>query len=313
MDVRQLTALVAVADAGSVTRAAELLHLVQPAVTRQIRSLEDELGVALFERTRRGMVPTDDGRVLLEHARRALRELDRARAEIRPARGGLRGQVAVGLLPSITEDLVERLVLRTRERHPDVRLRLLTGYAGHVAEWIDAGDVDVGLVFGVRPSAAVTVHDLVDEPLWAVGPPGDALDPARPVDVAELLRRPVVLPGPPHALRMMVDRAAARAGLTPVVVCETNSMPVQRRLAASGLGRTALPVGAFADDLAAGRVSAAPLLGDGLRRRLVLALPSSRRLGPAVHAVAGILHGAVAEAARSGAWALAEWVGTTGR
>src|SRR5437868_12996900 len=98
MDVKQLKALVTVAEAGSVTRAAELLHLVQPAVTRQIRALERELGVVLFERTRQGMRPTDAGMILLEHARRALNELERARVEIQPTPGMVTGIVTVGLL-----------------------------------------------------------------------------------------------------------------------------------------------------------------------------------------------------------------------
>src|SRR5580692_7106761 len=100
MDLKQLKALVTVVETGSVTRAAELLHLVQPAVTRQVRSLEHELGVPLFERTRHGMRPTAAGLTFADRARRALNELDRARAEIAPAPGVVAGLVAVGLLES---------------------------------------------------------------------------------------------------------------------------------------------------------------------------------------------------------------------
>jgi LysR family nitrogen assimilation transcriptional regulator len=88
VDVKHLRALATVVETGSVTRASELLHLVQPAVTRQIRSLEHELGVALFERTRQGMRPTPAGLSLAERARRVITELDRARAEIAPATCG---------------------------------------------------------------------------------------------------------------------------------------------------------------------------------------------------------------------------------
>src|SRR3954465_14315728 len=87
LDLKQLRALITVAEVGSVTRAAELLHLVQPAVTRQIRTLEQELGVPLFERTRQGMRITEAGAIVVERARRALTELDRARAEVRPTPG----------------------------------------------------------------------------------------------------------------------------------------------------------------------------------------------------------------------------------
>lgn len=96
MDLKQLTALVTVAEVGSITKAARLLHLVQPSVTRQIRSLEDELGVSLFRRVASGMTPTPEGALFVERARRVLLELDRARAEIRPDPGGVRGVVTLG-------------------------------------------------------------------------------------------------------------------------------------------------------------------------------------------------------------------------
>src|SRR5882757_3180731 len=109
MDIKQLKALVTVVEVGSVTRAAELLHLVQPAVTRQIRALEHELGVSLFERTCQGMRPTKAGISLAERARRALTELDRARAELTPPPGLVAGIVTVGLLESAAEMLAEPL------------------------------------------------------------------------------------------------------------------------------------------------------------------------------------------------------------
>jgi DNA-binding transcriptional LysR family regulator len=118
MDFKQLKALVTVVDVGSVTRAAELLHLVQPAVTRQIRSLEQELGVTLFERTRHGMRPTGAGTSLAERARRALTELERARAELAPAPGAVTGIVTVGLLESTTALLAGPLVSSILRRHP---------------------------------------------------------------------------------------------------------------------------------------------------------------------------------------------------
>ena len=120
--MKQLKALVTVVETGSVTRAGELLHLVQPAVTRQIRSLERELGVALFERTRHGMRPTAAGLSLAERARRALTELDRARAELAPV-PGVAGLVTVGLLESTAELLAEPLVTAVRREHPGIELR----------------------------------------------------------------------------------------------------------------------------------------------------------------------------------------------
>src|SRR5881409_1864735 len=103
MDLKQLRAVVTVAEFGSVTRAADLLHLVQPAVSRQIRSLESELGVELFERSRHGMRPTPAGAALVTRAQRALTELERARAEIEPVRGEVTGIATVGILGGLAE------------------------------------------------------------------------------------------------------------------------------------------------------------------------------------------------------------------
>src|SRR5580700_6093144 len=136
LDIKQLKALVTVIEAGSVTRAAELLHLVQPAVSRQIRTLEHELGVPLFERTRHGMRPTAAGVRFADRARRALAELDRARAEVAPTPGAVAGIVNVGLLESTAELLAEPLVSAVLRRHPGVELRVLTAYSGHLQQWL---------------------------------------------------------------------------------------------------------------------------------------------------------------------------------
>ena len=184
MDVKQLKALVTVVETGSVTRAGELLHLVQPAVTRQIRSLERELGVALFERTRHGMRPTAAGLSLAERARRALTELDRARAELAPVPGTVAGLVTVGLLESTAELLAEPLVTAVRREHPGIELRLLTAYSGHLQQWLDDGDLDMSLLYNLASTPSLNVRPLLREKLWVVGPASDGLSADQPVDPA---------------------------------------------------------------------------------------------------------------------------------
>src|SRR5262245_61103257 len=134
MDLKQLTALVTVAEVGSVTKAARLLHVVQSAVTRQIRSLEEEMGVPLFERTRQGMIATPAGEALVERARHALHEIERARAEIRPDVRDVTGIVTVGVLESVIDVLVDPLVAAVREHHAGIDLRIVTAYSGHLQE-----------------------------------------------------------------------------------------------------------------------------------------------------------------------------------
>jgi DNA-binding transcriptional LysR family regulator len=302
MDLKQLTALVTVAEVGSVTRAAELLHLVQPAVTRQIRALEQELGVALFERTRHGMHPTEAGTVMVERARRALRELGRARAEIRPTPGVIAGSVAVGLLESTADLLTEPLVSALAGAHPGIELRVLTGYSGHLQRWLDDGDLDLSLLYNLEGGPSLNVVPVMSEQLWAVAPPHDGLRADRPVSLREVAAHPVVMPAPGHALRVLIDGAAARQEVRFDVAVETNSLRLQKRLVLGGRGWTILPGVGIAEDVAEGTLCAAPMAEPEIWRQVVLALPRGRRMPAAAEAVASELMRQVRHAVRHRHW-----------
>jgi len=304
VDLRQLTALVTVAEMGSVTKAARFLHLVQPAVTRQIRMLEEEVGLPLFERTRQGMVPTEAGEVLVERARRALHELELARTEIRPAEAGeIRGIVRVGLLESVLEVLAEPLVTAVARRHPGIELRVLTAYSGYLRSWLDAGDVDLSLLYDLDYSAALTVTPLLREPLWAVAPPDAGLAPERPVPWRDVFARPLVLPAAGHGLRVLIDQARGAVPAEPsdevpgqpVITAQTNSMALQKKLVLAGHGWTVLPAAGVAGDVAAGLLSGAPVTEPDVSRGVVIGLRRDRRVAAPVDAVAAELRCLAAE------------------
>ncbi|TMR07318.1 LysR family transcriptional regulator [Actinomadura soli] len=306
MDVKQLKALVTVAEVGSVTRAAEVLHLVQPAVTRQIRTLERDLGVALFERTRQGMRPTDAGVILLERARRALNELERARAEIQPAPGAVTGIVTIGLLDSAGDLLAEPLVSAIARDHPGIDLRVLTAYSGHLRQWLDDGDLDLSLLYDLDGTPSLNVRPLVREKLWAVAPPPDGLRAATPVPFEQVASHPLVMPAAGHGLRALIDAAAARAGTAMNVVVQTNSMHVQKQLVRAGHGWTILPGVGIAGDVATGSLSAAPLCEPTTWRSIVLGTPRAGRTAPATDVVAQELTRQVHAALRQGLWPSAQ-------
>ncbi|OXY91783.1 LysR family transcriptional regulator [Streptomyces diastatochromogenes] len=302
MDVRQLKALVTVAEVGSVTRAAELLHLVQPAVTRQIRTLEQELGVPLFERTRQGMRPTEAGAIMVDRARRALNELERARAEVRPAPGVVTGIVTVGLLESTAELLAEPLVRAVARDHPGIELRLMTAYSGHLQQWLDDGDLDLSLLYNLDSTPSLNARPLVREHLWVVAPAAAGLRADRPVPFAEAAAHPLVMPASGHALRALIDAAAGRAGAELDVAVQTNSMRVQKQLVLAGHGWTVLPGVGIAEDVAAGTLSAAPLSEPDVWRSIVLATPRSGRTPPAVQVVARELVQRIRTEVTGGRW-----------
>jgi DNA-binding transcriptional LysR family regulator len=302
VDVKQLKALVTVAEVGSVTRAAELLHLVQPAVTRQIRTLEHELGVTLFERTRQGMRPTAAGANLADRARRALAELDRARAELTPTTGAVTGIVTVGLLESAAELLAEPLVLAVRRDHPGIELRVLTAYSGHLQQWLDDGDLDLSLLYNLTSTPSLNVTPLVREQLWAVAPAADGLDPARPVPFTEVAKRSIVMPTPGHGLHTLITTGAREAGADIDVLVQTNSMSLQKQLVRGGHGWTILPAVGIAGDIADGTFSAAPLCAPEVWRSIVLGTPRSGRVPPAVEIVARALTDQIHTAVTGGRW-----------
>jgi len=306
VDLKQLKALVTVVETGSVTRAAELLHLVQPAVTRQIHALEHELGVPLFERTRQGMRPTEAGTTLAERARRALAELDRARSELSPVPGTITGLVSLGLLESTAEMLAEPLAAAVLRDHPAIELRLLTAYSGHLQQWLDDGDLDLSLVYNLTSTPSLNVRPLVREKLWVVAPAGDGLSPWQPVSLAAAAEHPLVLPSPGHALRVLIDRAVAQARVTVAIAVQTNSMTLQKQLVTGGHGWTILPGAGIAADVAKGALSAAPLTGPELLRTIAIGTPRSGPVPPAVRIVAEELVRQVRTAARQSQWPSAE-------
>jgi DNA-binding transcriptional LysR family regulator len=295
VDVRQLTAFVMVADIGSVTRAAGALKLGQSSVTRQIQSLEQELGVALFERTRQGMALTAAGVVMAGRARRALRELGLAQVEIAPTPAAVRGVVAVGLPDGLAELICGPLIAAVPRAHPNIELRVTTGSSGLLRRLAEAGRLDVAVCADAAASACGQTVPLATERLWAAAPRAAGLCAEEPVTLRELARHPLLLPLPGHTVRASVEAAAADAGLALRTVAAVGSHRLRADLAAQGHGWTVLPGFAVLGAAALGeRLTAAPLSAPEIRRQLVLR--TSPRRGAAVEIVAGLLMRAVCEA-----------------
>jgi LysR family transcriptional regulator, nitrogen assimilation regulatory protein len=308
MDIKQLRALITVAETGSVTKAANLLHIVQPAVSRQLRLLEEDVGTPLFARGRYGMEVTEAGAVFVEHARRALAELDRARSELRVS-DGVSGTVTVGLLPSTCDLLASDLVAGVASRYPAIRLRVLMGYTGTLQNWLEQNETDAALLYDPKPSPILAVTPLVEEKLWIVGLPEMGFSADQPVSLADVADLPMILPNAPHGIRTLVAQSCVDAGIELTVTAETNAMSVQKGLVAGGHGVTILPGIAVADDLATGRLSAAPLTDRVLARRIVLARPNNRRVPAAVRCVVDLLTEQIDHAVQGGTWATARLLG----
>ncbi len=308
MDFKQLRALVTVAETGNVTRAATLLNIVQPAVSRQLRLLEEDVGAILFERGRHGMQLTQSGKTLVEYARRVLHEIERARAEIHPSEGSVGGIVTVGLLPSTCDLLSSVMVTSIAKHYPGIRIRISMGYAGHLQRWLEDGEIDLALLYDPKQTPTIHVQPLLEEDLWIVGLPSTGLSADNPVRLATLAGMPLVLPSAPHGLRSLVEHAATLRGVELTVVAETNAMSIQKSLVIAGHGLTILPTIAVADDIARGILVAAPLIEPSLTRKIVLALPTNRQTTSSVQCVVTTLRSCMKDAVERGDWLAARWL-----
>lgn len=310
MDLKQLRAFLTVADTGNVTRAADMLHLVQPAVSRQVRLLEEDLGTPLFERERHGMALTEAGKALVGYARRALLELDRARLEVSgTTAGSVSGLVTLGLLPSTADLLSSALVTAVAATYPDIRVRIAVGYAGTLMQWLASGEVDAALLYGAERSSDIQSTALVEDALWVIGPPESKLRPNRPMSLIELSRHKVVLPSAPHGIRTLVDHACAVAKVSLSLSAETNDLNVQRSLVIGGHGLTILPTIAVADDLRSRKLKGAPLARPGISRTIVLALPVYRKTARHVRCAVDLLMEQTRRAVKVDAWPQGRWLG----
>ncbi|EIV92293.1 LysR family transcriptional regulator [Frankia sp. QA3] len=242
--LRQLEYLVRVVDEGSFTRAAELLHVSQPALSHQVRALERAVGGALLERLPRTVRLTPMGRALLPHARAALADAERARCAARRAAGLERGEVQIATVYSVTLGVLPPVLRAWHQAHEGVRVRLFEHrHAEELAEAMLAGQADLAIGPPPPPAWHGPVRPLGEEEFVVVLPPDDPAVPAATtqVELGRLAARDWVHYAPGHGLADVLDRAAADAGFRPRAAVRTEQTATAPILAAAGLGPALVP------------------------------------------------------------------------
>jgi LysR family nitrogen assimilation transcriptional regulator len=249
MNLKRLKYFVKVVDVGSLTQAADILYIAQPALSQQIATLEGEVRRQLLVRTKRGVTPTEAGQALYRHAQVILRQCDQALAEMASVSQGVAGQVSVGLAPGTAATTLALPLLRqVRAVHPGIVLYLNENYGTTLSELIMNGRMDLAVLYGNRPIHGLTFLPLMDEELYFVGPAVTA-DPVR---LSELRDVELVLPRPYNIVRKLIDENFARIGMAPRVVAEIESAVTLQAVIADGLGATILPA-SMAREMAASR------------------------------------------------------------
>ena len=276
MDLKRLRTVMKVADFGSVTLAAERLHIAQPALSRHIRMLEAELGVRLFDRDGRGMTLTPAGERLYGRIGGLFRDLEDMRAEVSGLAEEAQGRIVVGMPPTCSEVFGSSLVRRFLVDYPKIALCIVTGLSGHLFDWLQRGEIDAAFMYGPPLSESTVAERLGTEQLALVGSPEGTLPPAGTVDFATLTDLPLVLPGQRHGLRRMLEAAAYAIGRPLNVRVETDSLRIQLDLVMHEPFFTIIARKAILPELRRGAIAAWDVTNPALKRDLVFAVPAGR-------------------------------------
>ena len=242
MNLRRLKYFVKIVDIGSLTQAADVLHIAQPALSQQLATLEGEVHQQLLVRTKRGVTPTEAGKVLYRHAQLILRQCDQAQVDMVAAGRGLSGAVSVGLAPGTAAATLALPLLRiVRARHPGVLPYLNESYGSTLSELIMNGRMDLAVLYGGK----VAVHGLafvplLREQLYLVGPKSLPAPPDA-VPLKALAEMDLYLPRPYNVVRRLVDEAFISAGMVARVAAEIESAGTLTAVIADGLGMSILP------------------------------------------------------------------------
>lgn len=287
MDLRQIRYFVGIVDSGSLTRAARDLHVAQPALSQHLKRLEEDLGQPLLLRTRRGIVPTETGRLLYERGKAVLDQVETLREDLRGAQAVPGGPASIGIPTSLGTLLSVPLASAIRHAFPEVRLRVVEGLSGHMAEWLRAGRLDLALIFGESLSGlASRVVATEDLRLVMAGddPRREPLTGDGAVSFRQVAGLPLILPGRPHGVREEVEVVARQCGVALDVVLEMDALENIKALVADGLGYTVLSARVAHGGPERGLVSL-PIRDPAITRTIHLAHVADRPLSNAARAV----------------------------
>ncbi len=242
MELQQLRYFVAVADTGTFTAAAQLLHVAQPSVSKQVRKLEADLGAILLERRKTGIALTDAGEILLPWARRVLGDVDGARSEVAGLTSLERGRLSVGATPSLSTVLLPRVLASFHAAHPGVTLSVVEAGSRDLVDRLASGDLDLALV--ILPVPREELFDtlpLLREELVLALSKRHPLAKRKTVKVGELRGVPLVMFRDGYDLRSATIAACEQAGFHPTFAIEGAEMDGVLRMAAAGVGVAIVP------------------------------------------------------------------------
>lgn len=303
MELRQLRYFLAIAEHGSLSKAASSVFVAQSALSHQLAQLEEELGQPLFHRLPRGVELTPAGRAFHPHALSILRQVEDARHSVTQAEGEAIGKVIFGIPHSVSQALALPLLKAVRAALPRVELELTEELTGNLTPQLRTGQIQLAVLFDDGQLDEFRCHPLLEEALLLISP-ADAPDaPSGPISLRDALRLPLILPAPPHGVRPIIETAARQAGLAaPNVVADISSISILRTSLLAGLGHTLLPPMPMQRELERGELRAVTIAPEHLSRRVMLCASRHIPASAATLAVARVVDALVGQLCSDGSW-----------
>jgi LysR family nitrogen assimilation transcriptional regulator len=301
--MRQLRFFVAIAEEGSLSKAAERVHVAQPALSQHVRNMELDLKTELLFRSSRGVQLTEAGERLLTEARKLIAQFEELQDIVRGEEAEPAGEVRFGVPGTVSQVLSARLIQAVAERHPKIRLRIAEAMSGFIFDWLREGKVDIAVLYRGTDGRGLRLKQVLSEELRLFAGPGTELGKGGPVELCNAIRLPLVVPSPGHGLRDLLDEAAAtHCGAEINAETEIDSYAPIKALVQQGFGFSILPAIAIKEECAAGRLVSWPLIRPEMRRKVFVAVPADRPLSAATRAVESLCGELLRQLVEEGTW-----------
>ncbi|MDN7967730.1 LysR substrate-binding domain-containing protein [Burkholderia multivorans] len=303
MDFKQLQYFARIAELGNMTRAAETLHVAQPALSQQIANLENELDARLFDRGVYGVRTTPAGETLYRYAKSLLKQLEDARQAISNEVDQPSGQVVIGIPGSAGKLVITPLVEALTSRSA-IMTEIIERPSAELVDLVIGGKLDVALGVDVPRRRGLVVRPVLREDLFAIAPPSEVRTEAKrkSVTAKELATQPLFLPSFPNTIRQRVEAAFLEEHLEYRILSQVSSLDMVVRLVASGLGWSVLPWSAVADEVQRGRIRALRVSDRSLSRELSVCISDSVPLSRAAEVVHDCMFHIIDDLIRSKRW-----------
>lgn len=303
MDIRHLRYFLAIAEAPSISAAAQAIGVAQPSLSQHLHRMEQELSVKLVERSARGSALTEEGRILVDHARGICDSLDRCVSDMRELGGVVRGRVAFGMPPSCSMIMSVPLAETVRLDLPEIRLRAVETMSGYLKTWLQDGTVDLAFLYDLKDMPNVRSTHVLNEELCFYSAPDAwplSLPPGAPVPLRALEGVNMILPS--SGLRNLIEDFCARNDVQLNVVVEMDAMTQIKELVARGSGYTIFAPVAAQDFVRRGELLRAPIVEPTMSRPVHLVRSPARVMTRASRAVEAVTLAVSRELVERGIW-----------